>query len=400
MNKNATVLIQLIGQQTIPNIHPVLIIKPDSVYNLCTDTTLAQGKKVNNWITNKYAGSIRVHLKKLQEDDLYASTLTMCQQLLEQHADKNICLNLTGGNKLMSLAAYQAAQNKPNVTIIYVNSDKKTDTIYVLQTSEEDKNRSWKTDKGEGLTILDILEVGEHAVEYSSLRDWHLCVPAAKAVQELADNITPEGLTKQVRGDSKNRRLLSKLRKAALRDPQLAASFEHAGCKFTLNSAGEEINTSFLTGMWWEILVADYLERSGKYTEVKCSVQTWISPECGLTDVDVLATDGLTLTCFSCKRNLSQPDSEINKHENRSKQLGGIKATCGIAVYRGNEDSYTKLRQLTKPRNMQCLTGPDVCPGLQIEATRPKPTPRVDVLDLLSKAQQTDRPLSVEDFLG
>lgn len=360
MYKKQTILIQLIGNQTIPNIQAVHILKPDKVYNLCTKTTLEQGQKVEKWIQKRYSKEIASELKILSEQDLYCATRKQCEALKESHQEASLIYNVTGGTKLMSLAMYQSAEGLENASIIYVNAAPQGELIYLLQTAEGEEERQWQPRKGDGLGILDILEVGEQAVEYKSLKDWRPCVPAARTIMKLADSMTADGVNSQDPSSHVNRQLLARLRKAALNNSDLAASFASAGCKFTANRTGEKFNLAFLTGMWWEIVVADYLERSGKYTEVMCSVQTWISQECGLTDVDVLATDGRTLTCYSCKKQLKQPDSEINKHKSRSLMLGGIKAISGLAVYRGNENSYTKLQQLTKAAKIECLTGPMV----------------------------------------
>ena len=367
MNQTEIILIQLIGGQTIPNILPINIIRPNTVYNLCTDKTLQQGLRIGKWIKNKYMGNIRDHLKKLTGTDLLNNTRSTCTKLLEKYKGKKIILNLTGGTKLMSIAMYQAAEQIESASVIYVDNDSE-ECMTRLKRAHWDTGGTAEVPERASLSIIDMLEIGEQAPAYESIKDWHPLLPAAKAVQELADKITTAGLTTNVSASNQNRKLLSKLRKAALKDKELMESFAAAGCIFTQNSANEEINTNFLGGMWWEVLVADYLERSGKYREVMCSVQTYISAECGITDVDVLATDGRTLTCFSCKRSLKKPDSELSKHATRSRKLGGTYVKSGIAVYDGNEASYTALKNLANAEEMECLTGPEVCPTKQISA--------------------------------
>lgn len=392
MKTSEIVLIQLIGEQTIPNILPVNRLKPQKVYNLCTDKTEHEGLRINRWIANKFQGSIRPQLRKLRGEDLYIATRRACEELLTQHAGKRIIMNLTGGTKLMSLAMYQAAETVADAMVIYIQSGQ--EPFYHVKSADWEDGFDREALPTEKLSIIDLLEVCEQRLVYNSIKDWHPCVAAARAVQQLADNISTEGLTTHISASNKNRKLLSRLRKACLQDPQLAKSFAAAGCVFTLNSAGETINSSFLTGMWWEVLVADYLERTGNYREVLCSIQTYISEECGLTDVDVLATDGLTLTCFSCKRQLPKPDSEINKHEARSRKLGGIHARKGIAVYHGNEDSFDKLKSLAKAAKMECIIGTDVCPEIKIAP--PVPPAPVAPQDILMQG----RDCSVESFLS
>ena len=359
MNKPARILIQLMGEQTIPNILPISIIKPNRVYNLCTEKTTKQGERVNKGVKNKYRGGIESSTQKLRDADL-GGTRQACKELLAKHKGEHITLNLTGGTKLMSLAMYQIAEKTAeDVSVIYVQHGQQEIITRLKRASWDIANTEGEQAAGD-LEIMDFLEVGEQAPE--SVKGWHPLVPAAKAIQQMADSINA-GKALQGSANDPDRKMLSKLRRAALKAPQLQKSFAKANCLFSAINSHEAINnTSFLDGMWWEVLVADYLERSGKYREVMCSVKTSISEECGTTDVDVLATDGRTLTCFSCKRSLKNPGSEINKHASRSRKLGGAYIKSGIAVYKGNNASYTALKNLAKAEKMEVLTGPDVCP--------------------------------------
>lgn len=414
-----TVLIQLIGEQTLPNILPVHILQPEMVYNLYTGRTEKQGQRIKLWIQKKYGKKVTAVHKKLPGDDLYKETLALGEKLMAQHAADRLIVNLTGGTKLMSLAIHQVAEKAANTTVIYVDSEKKQNIVYKVKVASGDENLNWEYAPGNKLGIIDILEVGEQVVSYESIKDWHPLVPAAKAIQRLAADISSNGLNGHATISERNKQQLAKLRRAAMQDPQLAESFAAAGCYFNKHAGNEKLNSTFLVGTWWEVLMADYLERSGYYTEVMCSVQTYINPECGLTDVDVLATDGLTLTSFSCKRTLSQPDSEINKHESRSRKLGGVKAERGIAVYTGTPGQLSSLNKLAKAATVISVTGADVCTSHQdysplhwyepktiLSTEKPKQAQTISALDLFKTAENdlykkiSKKPIKPKDISG
>lgn len=345
-----TVLVQLIGDQTIPNILPVVNLEPDIVYNISTDRTNARGQAVEKWIRGKFPGQVQSHLKNIGTDDLDAKVMEHCLDLAERHRDKQVVFNMTGGTKLMALAMYQAAEKLPGIPVLYVDENAQGDPAKVIRWvlgADSDFVRATAASPVKRLCILDILEVGEQDVVYKSVKDWHKKLPAAHLVQRLGSSA----------------HCLRKLRAAVKADPALLESFSAAACNLDRDDA---MSHSFITGGWWEVLVAEHLEQSGLYTEVLSSIQTVISRgDPDLAEVDVLATDGFTLTSYSCKRSVPpKPDTEINKHEARSRKLGGSSTKCGIAVYNDEFGPLASLVQMAKAQKCDILLGAMVCPGM------------------------------------
>ena len=358
-----TVLIQLVGKQTIPNMLPVLMLKPDAVYNIFTSDTEACGKILTRWVKRRFKGKVQAMMQKLREGNLYAATRRLCQKLEANHPGDQLVYNMTGGTKLMALAAYQAGVRSDS-PVLYVDFGSAKDYESMLYWVHGEGSAYVKGVMGtrpfERPGIVDILEVGSQPLDHKSIQDWHAMVPAAKAVQKHADKYHTAGPGSD----------LKKLRRVVASDAALARSFKAAGCEFRTDGGAEKLNDIFLTGGWWEVLTADYLERTGNYREVLCSVKTTISAECNdVAEVDVLATDGMTLTSVSCKRHIKSPDSEINKHAARSMKLGGVNVKCGVAVYEGTPASFERLCMFARAQGFMCLLGHEVCPG------KPAPAP-------------------------
>lgn len=370
------VLIQLIGEQTLPNTLPVLNLEPHEVHNICTAKTSKRGDTLRQWIVKKYGRQVKVIQEEIR-GDLYAATLAKCKEIVAVSLDRQLVFNMTGGTKLMALAMYQVAAELEDAPVLYVDDNAQGRAGGMFRWVRGGGAEYVKGFHGsllKRLSVLDILAVGEQELDESSISDWHKLLPAARVVQQVADNM-PSTLTAQE---------IPRLRKAALADAALLESFRAAGCEFRPGGNGEHLNLMFLTGGWWEILVAEHLERSFKYRDIMCSIKTLITAKApDMAEVDVLATDGFTLTSYSCKRRVpDSPDSEINKHQSRSRKLGGTGTLCGIAVYSGTYATQLKMAQLAKGQGLEVLTGAMVCPGMKYPP-KPESVPGKDSLEKL-----------------
>lgn len=359
------ILIQLIGHQTIPNVVPLFVLHPDEVWHLCTTETLQTDKRIAKWLQSNPQMAHVVHRrKKINTLDKYEETMNCCLELMQQHPDAQFIVNMTGGTKLMSLGAYLGAVRHGNTPVVYVDPYRSKDYADLLVWVEGADMKAavcTEYDPSSKLGVKDFLALGEQAQILQSTTDWHRLLPAAKAVQQYADSLKDKKWS------------ITPLLKQVKQNKILQTSFKEAKVEFDFShSDGGVRGHSFLTGNWWEILVADYLERSGRFIDVACSVDTKISEKAGSTETDVLATDGITLTSISCKRHLQKPDSEINKHESRSRKLGGTLVHCGLAVYDfPNLAALEALEELAAVSHFELISGHHICAG------KPKPKPPV-----------------------
>lgn len=350
-------LIQIVGKQTLPNALPILALKPDIVANLYTKTTAKAREKLQNWIkTRDFGHSIEECGVEIDDNNQYESTLAYCREVLRVSAGQEILFNMTGGTKLMSLAMYQVAAEHGNVAVIYQETPKEGTKDYASLLKWllcEDKKDLWYSNynAADRLNIDDFLALGEQPALDPNPHNWRAMIQAAHAVRLH--------LTEQSRRTpNENKNFLQIVNS----NPELIRSFEAAGCTMKNGCFCHGVDNKFFTGGWWEVLTADYLSTKKKYSDIRCSVETQVYDDKG-TEVDVLATDGFSLTCYSCKAFLKDPDSEIQKHKSRSKALGGTECIFGISVYASRPDALDSLRKFASAAGAKVIVGREMFPS-------------------------------------
>lgn len=121
-----TTIISLIGEQNIPNLLPILHRQPERVILVYTDFTAETAVRLTKLIQSKVkADVIQLVVDAYNIDQTKNDILTATRSFLPA----DILVNFTGGTKMMSLAAYQAAADL-NAPIFYVQSQGKTTILY------------------------------------------------------------------------------------------------------------------------------------------------------------------------------------------------------------------------------------------------------------------------------
>lgn len=108
----------LVSEQTIPNILPALQLKPDLVYLISTIDQAAKGVIIADFLRSK-----GINCEQKENFDPYdvISITEKLKELTDARPDDSFVLNVTGGTKLMALAAYSVF-NKPGREIFYCNT--------------------------------------------------------------------------------------------------------------------------------------------------------------------------------------------------------------------------------------------------------------------------------------
>ncbi|RAQ95709.1 NERD domain-containing protein [Thermogemmatispora tikiterensis] len=122
-------MIALMGEQTLPNFLPLLHYKPAYVLCLYTSTTRQAFERLQKTIQRH--GDLGCHVSGLSVEayDLDRITKSLKQYLEQKQLSGRDCLfNLTGGTKIMSLAAYQIAQEW-QAPMFYFQSELKQDSL-------------------------------------------------------------------------------------------------------------------------------------------------------------------------------------------------------------------------------------------------------------------------------
>ena len=111
----------LVSRQAMANVLPVMMYKPVKVMLFATPEEKRTANNLEKLFKEK-------RITVFRKDDLnaydYISFKSMIKEQLNKITDSDVCLNVTGGTKLMALAAYEAfAEN--NKTVIYCDTEHK-----------------------------------------------------------------------------------------------------------------------------------------------------------------------------------------------------------------------------------------------------------------------------------
>jgi len=142
-------MLLLVGEQPIPNLLPVLCLKPLSVILIYTGRTEEQTK---NLIKVLEAKNINCHLQEVNPYEI-SSTTQIMQDMVKGSRD-TLIINLTGATKLMSIAAYDLA-HITQVPFVYLESEKRKSLLHFYKPN----NNSFSLEKTIELDELITLDV-------------------------------------------------------------------------------------------------------------------------------------------------------------------------------------------------------------------------------------------------
>jgi len=120
------VLINLIGEQPIPNLLPILFLKPDKTLFLYTTTTEKRAKSLNEIIPNSF-------IKEIDPYDFNYNLELLSNEFNEE--DTFIC-NVTGGTKIMSQSLFQLALAYKS-EIVYLQSEGNQSVLFKYVVNQE-----------------------------------------------------------------------------------------------------------------------------------------------------------------------------------------------------------------------------------------------------------------------
>ncbi len=403
-------LIQLISEQTMQNLLPVLRLKPARLVHLATPETVARS---NHIVEAARQAQVRVeaetHLLSRMPGmaETFGAVKTAIQQC--QGAGRTPVVNFTGGTKLMSIGAFSAALN-PNhrALALYVDT---MDEIFVDGRTSEGLSDLFEGDFSftpltRSLTV-NTIAVANGRERVTAGRDWHPFLPLAthlfrqpgdeQATHEALygkNGILPRAQTPQ-RPDQwaelldREFQLPPAVTKLALAAGLVRASASGA-CRLPDVSRAElealaevraqkrflpdydarriaatdavQQSINFLTGGWWEVIVADAVERSGLFRDIRWSANAGQRGGADLEE-DILAVDGVQVVCISCKRGgaRSRLLSQLEELNARARSLGGHFTRRFFAVNLPLAGSVAKnLTQRARELGIRLLTPSDL----------------------------------------
>lgn len=282
--------ITLLGQETLPLYYLVKTFPQDVVYVLCTAQNKSESKNFQQILTE----FVKCNIVEVDAYDA-KSVFNACENIHNQYGiDSEYSYNLTGGTKIMALAAYSIAL-KHNAKIFYTDSKQ----CISLPSFEADTLKCSVDTK----TLIRLQ--GQKLKSYTVYKSNTELRNAALMVKEFVD---------------KNRNFYTALGKCFRKNRERIPNglFEKDGCIFNrqgngfsitkgsttlLSSTDLQMTKMLLEGRWWEVLVAEAVNKwaSDRY-EVWYDVQ-FEARENGLikNEVDVLVSVGNTLVFIECK---------------------------------------------------------------------------------------------------
>jgi hypothetical protein len=392
-------LIQLISEQTIPNLFPICALRPRVLIHLTTPKTAPRALQIKNAAVvagvdaEFFNRPISSAMPGIQETAFFVG------QAIQIARDRNFLpmVNFTGGTKLMSIGAFQQAA-KDGVPSFYVDTQS---NCFVDGESGGDIRPFFGGAVSfskiiAGLT-LDMMVVASGHQAVSEGRDWRGHLAAARAVRDNPDDtkklqaVLEDGENGPFPGGKIPRDPDGWLRVLEVSFPVPLSLFPHLLAAGLLDPTStpeaallpsctrpelmylseakaqrtfvEDYNSrcfaamqplqhfpTFLDGGWWEVIVTEAFERTGRFHDLRWS-SVVIQQGGGDLEEDILALDGCDAVCVSCKIRGTRLLSHLDELNGRSKAIGGTFTRAFLAlqqppVGKAWKDVQARARQL------------------------------------------------------
>lgn len=427
------ILIQLIGGQTLPNIFSLISVVPDRVVHVYTEKTMARHDDIVHWCDThgaafdlhpEFAAVAPISERLADFKNEIVSIIRDEVSMLEKEDDGLLILNMTGGTKLMSAIAMSVCMSMERrmkeqgvsltIPIFYVNTQAR-DFDFLSRAELRDKVLAHEPFSRK-LSIRQIVESRREIRYLSGSRRWQEAYPAAVLLERVAPSLKPvtlnvenvaalmqEPITQWV--EPKSLEKMQAFVKAAGADASVVSALGVCGFTYRegnfyakdhlVNEARRlekaqdkskqerrrlekevlskiQMVQNFFIGGWWELLVVHAYQRVHPEAEVLWSVETASSQnKDSKVETDVVATDGCSLCCISCKRGMhKQVTQELEQHCTRTDLLGGVITERIMAMYWPRDAA--EMRGLAKVLNMKVW---DKSTVVEMERTGKVPPP-------------------------
>ena len=329
--------IHLAGEQSIPNYMGIRMIKAPRHLLVVTSRTKKQTeilKKVLAEFTTDCPEVYDLEMPSAKADEIAIGMAREVEEFKEKHPGARIAFNVTGGTKMMSLAAFKVAMEK-NATVFYVDTE----------------NKKLNRLKGESFTELELPKVFSSVKEFVLLSNYELNAEGKLPAEILSDarrrflHLAWRNLPvmKVVMDDFasvnaigvKSEKRKAKFDAAVKRFAELSSGnveFCEAWEKFKKELGKYRDVARFLGGVWieqWLLARFDESTASRQFIDLRNGVS--IRPpikENGektspLQEIDLAFTDGYNLYQIECKAP-AVTQAYIHKLESNRRGIGGL----------------------------------------------------------------------------
>ncbi len=145
------ILVNLIGEQPIPNLLPALYLKPEKNIILYTDKTSSVAKRLHK-IGIMYGERKTISQKRKIEAYNINSVINTLVEIFNTYQNDEIIFNITGGTKLMSIGMFNFAA-KHKVPVVYLKSEKNKNILYTINPTGSTRLESSYVELPELLTV-------------------------------------------------------------------------------------------------------------------------------------------------------------------------------------------------------------------------------------------------------
>jgi len=320
-------LISLVSHENMPNVIAAVALKPDRLAFLVTEA-FEETSYPNLCIL------LRRKLPTLDEMSAYRvdayrieSTKRACEKIIVE-SEEDVTVNITGGTKLMSIGAYQAAVEH-GCPAIYVETNQKR----ILHQHNPDGVADIPFPR-KALTIDDCLAAQGKTASASrsyteeEIESARVLGQGARAMNQLASKIREAGNRKSLQIEwhnisNKVRNMLNSLDNKGLIHIS-SASGRHR--KFSVTPAFER----WLRGHWLEAYVYDTAVKCG-FDDVQTGVKIFFGNSQVGNEVDVLVAHNTRLTIISCKTGKTEKD-HLNELVTLADEAGGLFANAVLVT--------------------------------------------------------------------
>jgi len=377
-------LIQLVGQQAMPNLLAAIAVRPDRIVHLWTRKTRAASEQLRD--ACKAAG-LGARIRFVELSDMPGIEETRAAVSRAAAEDPGCVVNFTGGTKPMSIGAYAAAAEK-GLPSLYVDTDSGEFRDGATAPGFPDLFAERDTSLTTAKSALDVRVIAcANGVPFVDAgNDWRPLVPLAdlllrdeeleRKTWQTIDPVCKEAERNQNWFQKRDailgifgrpapvlpRQVLEKAAEAGLVESrgerwfwrqdlanacrEIREGMSPREITAALNTAVDALD--FFHGKWWEVAVAAFLDRRGIYRDLRWSVQTSIRNQNPIEE-DLLGVEGANLLYVSCKhgdfrKSLARTVEEVDASARR---LGGSFARKILAVCnppKGRQESSLRLR--------------------------------------------------------
>ena len=188
MNSNLT-LVQLISEQPMPNLLPILRLRPKRLIHITTPKTRSQS---DHLLRAAHAAGIKPEIELVQLSDMpgISEVFEEVNQLLIQmnEADESCVVNFTGGTKLMSIGAYAAALTQKVPSLYVDGADARFVDGNTSSKMRELFDDDWSFASISNQLQVHILGIAHGTERITRGRNWQVFLPLSQYLFENRDD--------------------------------------------------------------------------------------------------------------------------------------------------------------------------------------------------------------------